>query len=171
MPGYLFKNANLVLDGEPALQPSYNVLVKDDRITTVTRDPIAADGASVIDVAGRTLMPGLIDAHAHVTGLSLSPKNLAYPTAEIAVMGPSGAVNILYRRELQEAGERAEELRARRVAEYREKFSNPYVAAERGFVDAVIAPRVTRREVSRALRQLHGKRISTPSHKHGNLPL
>ncbi len=85
MPGYLFKNANLVLDGETALQPSYNVLVTDDRITAVTRDPIAADGATVIDVAGRTLMPGLIDAHAHVTGLSLSPKNLAYPTADVVM--------------------------------------------------------------------------------------
>ena len=85
MAGYLFKNANLILDGEITLQPSYNVLVKDDRITTVTREPIAADGASVIDVAGKTLMPGLIDAHAHVTGLSLSPKNLAYPTADVVM--------------------------------------------------------------------------------------
>jgi propionyl-CoA carboxylase beta chain len=97
--------------------------------------------------------------------------NLAYPTAEIAVMGPSGAVNILYRRELQEAGEGAEEVRQRRVAEYREKFSNPYVAAERGFVDAVIPPRATRREVARALRQLHSKRVANPARKHGNLPL
>ena len=85
MPGYLFKNANVVLDGESRLQPSYNVLVENDRITAVTRDPVAADGASVIDVAGRTLMPGLIDAHAHVTGLSLSPKNLAYPTADVVM--------------------------------------------------------------------------------------
>jgi propionyl-CoA carboxylase beta chain len=97
--------------------------------------------------------------------------NLAYPTAEIAVMGPGGAVNILYRRELQEAGDRADELRQRRVADYREKFSNPYVAAERGFVDAVIAPRFTRREVARALRQLHSKRVANPARKHGNLPL
>jgi predicted amidohydrolase len=61
MPGYLFQNANLVLDGETALQPSYNVLVSDDRIIAVTRDPVAAEGASVIDVAGGTPMPGLID--------------------------------------------------------------------------------------------------------------
>jgi propionyl-CoA carboxylase beta chain len=97
--------------------------------------------------------------------------NLAYPTAEIAVMGPGGAVNILYRRELLEAGDGADELRQRRVADYREKFSNPYVAAERGFVDAVIAPRFTRREVARALRQLHSKRVANPARKHGNLPL
>jgi propionyl-CoA carboxylase beta chain len=97
--------------------------------------------------------------------------NLAYPTAEIAVMGPEGAVNILYRRELEQAGEEAAELRARRVAEYREKFSNPYIAAERGFLDAVIAPRSTRKEVIRALRQLGSKRQSLPPKKHGNIPL
>ena len=70
--------------------------------------------------------------------------NLAYPTAEIAVMGPEGAVNILYRRELAEAGERAAEVRAEKIAEYREKFANPWIAAERGFVDEVIEPRKTR---------------------------
>jgi propionyl-CoA carboxylase beta chain len=97
--------------------------------------------------------------------------NLAYPTAEIAVMGPEGAVNILYRRELQEAGARAPEVRASKVHEYREKFSNPYVAAERGFVDAVIEPRQTRPMVARALRQLRGKRAAMPAKRHGNLPL
>jgi propionyl-CoA carboxylase beta chain len=97
--------------------------------------------------------------------------NLAYPTAEIAVMGPEGAVNILYRRELEEAGESAAAVRAAKVAEYREKFSNPYSAAERGFVDAVIAPRRTRPEIARALRQLRSKRASMPAKKHGNLPL
>jgi propionyl-CoA carboxylase beta chain len=94
--------------------------------------------------------------------------NLAYPTAEIAVMGPEGAVNILYRRELAAAGEGAAKVRARKVAEYREKFSNPYVAAERGFVDAIIQPRQTRPMVARALRQLRGKRASMPAKKHGN---
>ena len=97
--------------------------------------------------------------------------NLAYPTAEIAVMGPEGAVNILYKRELDAAGPAAAELRARKVAEYREKFSNPYIAAERGFVDAVIAPRTTRGQIVRALRQLRSKRAATPAKKHGNLPL
>jgi len=97
--------------------------------------------------------------------------NLAFPTAEIAVMGPEGAVNILYRRELEAAGDEAGELRARRVGEYREKFSNPFIAAERGFVDAVIDPRDTRPRIVQALVQLEGKRQSLPAKKHGNLPL
>src|SRR4029077_661452 len=97
--------------------------------------------------------------------------NLAYPTAEIAVMGPEGAVNILYRRELDAAGERAPEERAQKVAEYRQKFSNPYIAAERGFVDTIIEPRQTRPHIIRALRQLRGKRQSLPAKKHGNIPL
>ncbi|HXT19162.1 MAG TPA: acyl-CoA carboxylase subunit beta [Thermoanaerobaculia bacterium] len=97
--------------------------------------------------------------------------NLAYPTAEIAVMGPEGAVNILYRRDLVGAGEGAPARRAQLVRDYREKFSNPYVAAERGFVDAVIAPRETRRAIARALRQLRGKRQAVPAKKHGCIPL
>ena len=97
--------------------------------------------------------------------------NLAYPTAEIAVMGPEGAVNILYKRELDAAGDGAAALRAEKVAEYRAKFSNPYIAAERGFVDAVIPPRTTRGQIIRALRQLESKRASPPPKKHGNLPL
>jgi propionyl-CoA carboxylase beta chain len=86
-------------------------------------------------------------------------------------MGPEGAVNILYRRDLLEAGTTAAEMRAERVREYREKFSNPYVAAERGFVDAVIEPRQTRPMVARALRQLRGKRAGVPAKKHGCIPL
>src|SRR5947209_5203722 len=97
--------------------------------------------------------------------------NFAYPTAEIAVMGPEGAVNVLYRRELDEAGEDAPRVRAEKVAEYRAKFSNPYIAAERGFVDAIIEPRRTRPEIVRALRQLGAKRASVPPKKHGNIPL
>src|SRR5258706_7049868 len=97
--------------------------------------------------------------------------NFAYPTAEIAVMGPEGAVNVLYRRELDEAGAEAPRVRAEKVAEYRAKFSNPYIAAERGFVDAIIEPRRTRPEIVRALRQLGAKRTSVPPKKHGNLPL
>ncbi len=97
--------------------------------------------------------------------------NFAYPTAEIAVMGPEGAVNILYRRDLEEAGADSPRVRAEKVAEYREKFSNPYIAAERGFVDAIIEPRRTRPEIVRALRQLGSKRASVPPKKHGNLPL
>jgi propionyl-CoA carboxylase beta chain len=97
--------------------------------------------------------------------------NLAYPTAEIAVMGSEGAVNILYRRELAEAGAEAATLRASKVAEYREKFSNPYVAAERGFVDAVIPPSETRVHIVRGLEQLASKRAKNPPKKHGNIPL
>jgi len=97
--------------------------------------------------------------------------NFAYPTAEIAVMGPEGAVNVLYRRELDEAGAEAPRVRAEKVAEYRAKFSNPYIAAERGFVDSIIEPRRTRPEIVRALRQLGAKRSSVPSKKHGNIPL
>ncbi|HTB38935.1 MAG TPA: amidohydrolase family protein, partial [Reyranella sp.] len=81
----LFANAALVLDGFTELQPSFNVLVKDSRIASVSAKPISAPEAAVIDVGGRTLMPGLIDAHAHITGLSLTPKNIAYPAAEIAI--------------------------------------------------------------------------------------
>ncbi len=97
--------------------------------------------------------------------------NLAYPSAEIAVMGPEGAVNILYRRELADAGADRDEVRERLTADYREKFSNPYIAAERGFVDAIIEPRETRAHVVRALRQLTGKRQRLPNKKHGNLPI
>ena len=97
--------------------------------------------------------------------------NFAYPTAEIAVMGPEGAVNILYKRELDQAGEDAPLVRAEKVAEYRAKFSNPYIAAERGFVDAIIEPKRTRPEIVRALRQLGAKRASMPPKKHGNIPL
>ena len=99
--------------------------------------------------------------------------NFAFPGAEIAVMGPEGAVNILYRRELAACADESAvaELRARKVEEYREKFSNPYVAAERGFIDAVIQPRRTRYHLIRALRQLGGKRAKLPAKKHGNIPL
>jgi propionyl-CoA carboxylase beta chain len=113
--------------------------------------------------------------------------NLAWPTAEIAVMGPEGAVNIVYGRELTQAvadaeakegplsEERRQELlaaaRAEKVHEFREQFANPYIAAERGYVDAVILPRETRRRLITALEMLHGKRDKNPPKKHGNIPL
>ncbi|MGH7364675.1 MAG: acyl-CoA carboxylase subunit beta, partial [Candidatus Methylomirabilales bacterium] len=96
--------------------------------------------------------------------------NLAYPTAEIAVMGPEGAVNILYRREIQEAPDPGA-FRAARIAEFREKFANPYVAASRGYVDDVIEPRETRPRLIQALRALATKRDTNPPKKHGNIPL
>jgi propionyl-CoA carboxylase beta chain len=96
--------------------------------------------------------------------------NLAYPTAEIAVMGPEGAVNIVYRRELQKA-EEPERLRREKVEEFRERFANPYIAAERGWVDAVIEPHDTRPKLIAALRMLETKRDTLPPKKHGNIPL
>jgi propionyl-CoA carboxylase beta chain len=96
--------------------------------------------------------------------------NFAYPTAEIAVMGPEGAVNVLYRKELAEAPDPAG-FRAARVAEFRDKFATPYVAAARGYVDDVIEPRETRRRLIAALEILHTKRDQNPPRKHGNLPL
>jgi len=96
--------------------------------------------------------------------------NFAWPTAEIAVMGPEGAVNVLYRREIEGAEDPAA-FRAQLVAEFREKFANPYVAAARGFVDEVIAPRATRRKLISALAALETKRDRNPPKKHGNIPL
>jgi propionyl-CoA carboxylase beta chain len=96
--------------------------------------------------------------------------NLAFPTAEIAVMGPQGAVNILYRSEIQNAPEPEAE-RARLVAEYQEKFANPFVAAERGYIDEVILPRLLRRKLVTAFAMLATKRDVMPSKKHGNIPL
>ena len=97
--------------------------------------------------------------------------NFAWPTAEIAVMGAEGAVNILYRRELEAGRAIRGAARAEKVAEYREKFANPYVAAERGFVDEVIEPRTTRRRLIAALARLETKRDRNPPRKHGNIPL
>jgi len=96
--------------------------------------------------------------------------NFAWPTAEIAVMGAEGAVNILYKRELESAADPAA-ARAARIAEYREKFANPYVAAQRGFVDEVILPRQTRARLIAALSALDTKRDRNPPKKHGNIPL
>jgi propionyl-CoA carboxylase beta chain len=96
--------------------------------------------------------------------------NFAFPTAEIAVMGPEGAVNILHRRELQ-AAENAEALRRKKVEEFRDKFASPYVAAERGFVDEVIEPHQARRKIIDALWALRTKKDSSPPKKHGNIPL
>jgi propionyl-CoA carboxylase beta chain len=96
--------------------------------------------------------------------------NLAWPTAQIAVMGAQGAVNILYRRELAGASE-PERLRAERITEYEDTLANPYIAAERGYIDAVIRPAETRGQVVRALRSQRAKRQTLPPKKHGNIPL
>jgi propionyl-CoA carboxylase beta chain len=98
--------------------------------------------------------------------------NFAWPTAEIAVMGPEGAVDIVYKRELSAApaSERAK-LREEKVAEFRARFANPFVAAERGYLDAVIEPAETRARIITALRALETKRDVNPKKKHGNIPL
>jgi propionyl-CoA carboxylase beta chain len=96
--------------------------------------------------------------------------NYAWPTAELAVMGPEGAVNILYKRELEAAADRIA-ARAEKVTEFREKFANPFIAASRGFLDEIIQPRQTRRKLIAALRNLDNKRERNPPKKHGNIPL
>ena len=93
--------------------------------------------------------------------------NYAWPTAEIAVMGAKGAVEILYRSELGDAGED----RGAHGATTRTRFANPFVAAERGFIDEVIMPHSTRRRVARAFAALRGKRLANPWKKHDNIPL
>jgi propionyl-CoA carboxylase beta chain len=97
--------------------------------------------------------------------------NLAWPTAEIAVMGPEGAVNIVYRRELSAAGADREAVRKQKIGEFRDRFANPFVAAERGYVDDVIEPHETRPRVIRALEMLENKVDTMPRKKHGNIPL
>jgi propionyl-CoA carboxylase beta chain len=96
--------------------------------------------------------------------------NLAWPTAQIAVMGASGAVSILHRRELAAAADPAA-LRAAKAREYQDTLANPYIAAERGYLDAVIRPAETRLAVTSALRSLRTKRETLPPKKHGNIPL
>jgi acetyl-CoA carboxylase carboxyltransferase component len=96
--------------------------------------------------------------------------NYAWPTAEIAVMGPDGAVNIIYREEIANAAD-PEAMRQKLTQEYRDHFANPYVAASRGYVDDVIEPHQTRAKLIAALEMLQNKRDTNPPKKHGNLPL
>jgi acetyl-CoA carboxylase carboxyltransferase component len=96
--------------------------------------------------------------------------NFAWPTAEVAVMGPESAVNIVFRQELEDADDPAAR-RAELISEYRERFANPYVAAERGYVDEVIEPRRTRPVLADALETSLTKRERRPPRKHGNIPL
>ena len=96
--------------------------------------------------------------------------SFAWPTAEIAVMGSEGAVNIIFRREIRSA-EDPQAKRRELIAQYEEQFSNPYIAAERGFVDDVIEPAETRPRLIQTLRMLRTKREQVPPRKHGNIPL
>ena len=95
---------------------------------------------------------------------------LAWPSAEIAVMGPEGAANIIFRKEIEQADD-GEDARRRKIEEYRDKFANPYIAAARGYVDDVIEPRVTRPTLVASFEMLAGKRETRPPKKHGNLPV
>jgi propionyl-CoA carboxylase beta chain len=98
--------------------------------------------------------------------------NFAWPTAEIAVMGPEGAVNIVYKRELDKVAEsEREKLRQEKIAEFRERFANPFIAAERGYIDAIIEPAETRARVITSLKALENKKDTNPRKKHGNIPL
>ncbi len=96
--------------------------------------------------------------------------NLAWPTAEIAVMGPKGAVEIIFRKEIERAADKEQSIE-QKVSEYREKFANPYIAAERGYIDEIIIPHETRSKLIKALRLLENKVDSNPKKKHGNIPL
>jgi len=100
--------------------------------------------------------------------------NVAWPTGQVAVMGAQGAANILYRRELQEAADSGDDVEARRaelIGEYEDALINPYITAERGYVDTVLMPSQTRAFIARSLRMLKNKRASLPPKKHGNIPL
>ncbi|NDC38614.1 MAG: methylmalonyl-CoA carboxyltransferase, partial [Proteobacteria bacterium] len=99
--------------------------------------------------------------------------NFAYPTAEVAVMGPEGAVNIINKRELDEAAKKGETtaVRTKLIADYRERFSNPWIVAELGFIDAVIEPQSTRPRLIEAFELLRTKQQTNPKKKHGNIPL
>jgi propionyl-CoA carboxylase beta chain len=96
--------------------------------------------------------------------------NYAWPTAEIAVMGVDGAVNIIFREQIENSAD-PEATRKRLIAEYTEKFANPYVAASRGFIDDIIEPKDTRPKIISALEMLKNKRDNNPPKKHGNIPL
>jgi propionyl-CoA carboxylase beta chain len=96
--------------------------------------------------------------------------NYAYPSAEIAVMGPEGAVNIVYRHEIEKAKE-ADKVREDKIEEFRQKFANPYIACEKGYLDEVIEPKLTRPKLIAALRMLENKADKNPPKKHGNIPL
>ena len=108
-----------------------------------------------------------VDAATYFLGADVA---LAWPSAEIAVMGAEGAVNILYRRELK-AAEDADEMRAELAREYRQRFASPYLSASKGLISDVIEPSRTRAAVALALRSLLSKRETRPPKKHGNIPL
>src|SRR5207244_10790072 len=100
----------------------------------------------------------------------LADFNFAWPTAEVAVMGPEGAANIIFRRDLQ-TSPTPDERREKLISDYKARFATPYSAAERGYIDDVIVPHETRPKPIRALETLQTKRVERPKRKHGNIPL
>ncbi|MCS6844784.1 MAG: acyl-CoA carboxylase subunit beta [Caldilineales bacterium] len=150
MPGTAQEHGGIIRNGAKLLYAFCEATVP--KVTVITRK---AYGGAYVVMSSK-----------HIRG----DINLAWPTAEIAVMGPEGAINILYRRELEKAEDPAA-LRAALVQEYRDKFANPYVAAARGYIDDVIEPHETRPRLINALEMLRNKRDSNPPKKHGNIPL
>jgi acetyl-CoA carboxylase carboxyltransferase component len=100
----------------------------------------------------------------------LADYNVAWPTAEVAVMGPDGAVSIIHRRDIQ-SSPTPDQRREKLIADYKARFANPYSAAERGYIDDVIVPHETRPRLIQMLETLQTKRVDTPKRKHGNIPL
>ncbi len=150
LPGTVQEHSGIIRSGAKLLYAYCEATVP--KITVITRK---AYGGAYIVMSSK-----------HIRG----DINFAWPTAEIAVMGPDGAVNIIFRKEMGEAEDPVKR-KAELVAEYREKLANPYVAAERGYVDDVIEPRETRQRLINALAMLASKRDANPAKKHGNIPL
>ncbi len=150
LPGVLQEHGGIIRHGAKLLYAFAEATVP--KITVITRK---AYGGAYCVMASKHIRTDI---------------NFAWPSAEIAVMGAEGAVGVLYRREMSEA-EDQESARRARVAEFEEKFANPYVAAERGFIDEIIEPAHTRPKLIRALALLENKRDTNPPKKHGNIPL
>jgi acetyl-CoA carboxylase carboxyltransferase component len=150
MVGTKVEKAGIIRHGAKMLYAVSRATVP--KVTVVIRK---AYGAGYYVMCGRAYEPDLI---------------VAWPSAEISVMGPEGAVNIIFRKELEEADDR-ETRRAELIADYKERFANPYTAAERGYVDEVIEPRRTRPVLVNALETALTKREPRPRRKHGNIPL
>jgi propionyl-CoA carboxylase beta chain len=150
LPGVLQEHGGIIRHGAKLLYAFAEATVP--KITVITRK---AYGGAYCVMASKHIRTDL---------------NFAWPTAEIAVMGAEGAVGVLYRREIGEADDQ-ESARRARVSEFEEKFANPYVAAEHGFIDEIIEPALTRSKLIRALALLENKRDTNPPKKHGNIPL
>jgi propionyl-CoA carboxylase beta chain len=150
MPGVDQEHGGIIRHGAKLLYAYCEATVP--RLTVITRK---AYGGAYVVMNSRSVGADLV---------------FAWPTAEIAVMGAQGAVNIINRRELAEA-EDPDERRSELIREYEERFNNPYIAAERGLVDEVIEPRETRPRLVRALAAFRSKRTNSPARKHGNIPL